>query len=532
MIRLSYIPRWTIIKHLRLTHYYVPKAVNSIRFNSYNNKPQLDFSPPKREQNEIDPLNINDLFPDPNQNLDKKAKNEVNANEEINLSASKTKEFERESLLSDIDSYVQEYPISEEESNSRSKEKKESDVLNEFLKDHDREEVQESEIKKQDNDEFSNLLSSLNLGDSFSASNEDSTGDFEKLSEMTKEHILNRKDKANDADDFKLVDVDKNDENIFDISFLDVKEPSDNSNKVINEEKNLFQNIFNSYIEPNNEDERSQLMQNLRDSVNISKNQIDDILKSTTESQPKLSNVSVRLKDELFTKTKDALNPTIEHLLTSQDLNSPKLLVKYLKGIFGEWFDRNEKAQNDNKVFEEVYLNKLLRKSNKFGEKHDTFINSIYIQSMEEPGKPILNVFTLPIIFNAILNILSMKYHDGQLALSLFNFLKKDINLYTVCCNQQTYNEILRTQWVYYGKSNLYGIEMIYIEMLNNGFPGDIITFNILKQIILDYHKLKMGQSDLSESKLPIWTKEDDKRVENLERKLSNLADVLKTLGM
>ncbi|ODV69075.1 hypothetical protein HYPBUDRAFT_152264 [Hyphopichia burtonii NRRL Y-1933] len=99
--------------------------------------------------------------------------------------------------------------------------------------------------------------------------------------------------------------------------------------------------------------------------------------------------------------------------------------------------------------------------------------------------------------------------------------------------NQQTYNEILRTYWIYFGKSNLYGIEMIFTEMRNNGFEGDLMTVNIVKQILIDYYNLKLGKNDNlhlelnSDIKVPIWTIEDDARANNLQRQIQHLASSL-----
>lgn len=475
--------------------------------------------------NESDPLNIDELFPDLyNESRETPEMDEPiskNRNFSSKMDDQNIKPFEKESLLADIDTYVDESSDNRDIDPS-AKEKSEFEILNEFINDHNDSQLTDGRTADT-GDEFNDLLSSLKM-DEDSQGNKETTG-FENLGEMTKERLLK---KRYEADEFNLIDVDKNDENIFDISFLDGDKNRNNEKKVIEEEKELFQNIFNSYIRPSDQDEQSQLLQNLRNSVNISKNQIDDILKSSTSNRYKLTNVSGRLKDELFSKASDALKPTIDYLQMSPDLNSSALLTQYLRTVFQNWFEIIRRSKDDKSILEDIYLDKLLRRTTKFGDKHSKFIDFISTQSIENPSNPPLNVFTLPIIFNAVLNTVTMKYHDGQLAMTLFNFLKKDINLYTVCCNQQTYNEILRAQWLFYGKSNLYGIEIIYIEMLNNGFSGDLKTFNILKQIIIDYHSLKMGQSSLNCSKLPIWSKEDDKRIENLERKLTTLANILK----
>jgi len=542
MFRLIYLPRGLKQVQPKIIYGGNSYIIRSVRLYNSGNKSNQEFQKVQGNSNqESDPLNIDELFPDISRNAyeisntEKNNENDNLNNERPELFAPQNKparedkelhSFERDSLLSDIDTYVEDKNGSSEEAiDISTEEKSEFDILNDFLNDHEKKQDEIIATKK-DNDDFNDLLTSLNLDDG-STKRDEELLNFDKLSEMTKDHLTSKKNKTQ-TEEFNPIDVDKNDENVFDLSFLDMNKTNDKEKKIIEEEKQLFQNIFNSYIKPTDKDEQSELLQNLRDSVNISKNQINDILSSSTSARKNLPNVSGRLKDELFTKTRDALKPTLEYIYTSSDLSTSNSLTQYLRTVFADWFEIVEKAQTDKAVFEDIYRNKLLKKSTKFDEKHDEFINSVYVQSTENPSNPILNVVTLPIIFNSILNTIAMKYQDGQLALSLFNFLKKDINLYTVCCNQQTYNEILRIQWLFYGKSNLYGIELIFIEMLNNGFSGDLMTFNILKQIIIDYHNLKMGQSSLNDAKLPIWSKEDDKRVENLERKLGTLANVLK----
>lgn len=178
------------------------------------------------------------------------------------------------------------------------------------------------------------------------------------------------------------------------------------------------------------------------------------------------------------------------------------------------------------------YLIDEINNSSEITEVHIKLMETIHKSSKKTPNSPILNILTLPTIFNQIIETTAYKFYDGQLALSLFNILKRDVRLYTFACNQETFNQVLKLYWIFNGKSSLYNIEMIYLEMINNGFNGDVTTFNILKQIVIDYYKLKMGTSIINESsKLPIWCKEDDKRASSLEHKLYKLASRLRSEG-
>ncbi|CUM68396.1 uncharacterized protein PRCAT00006119001 [Priceomyces carsonii] len=333
------------------------------------------------------------------------------------------------------------------------------------------------------------LLASLKLDEDLV--NEESNN--EKLSNMTKKHFASSN---KEVSTYNKEDTDKG-------RFTD--KPSDKN--IVEEERRLFQNIFESYMKPLEQDNSKNQFFKLKDTVKITDRAIEKLVDTNQRNKYDLDSVSSDLKKDLFNKSKAALGPSIDYV---GKIDSIDELFGFLRRIFKDW--RKEEDKHD--------IQLLLEENN-----NNRFTNEIAARSESQPDLPILNAFTLPIIFNKVLHDLSFKFKDGQAALTLFNLLKKDINLYTIVCNQQTYNEILRTQWIYTGKSNLYAIEMTYIEMLNNGFTGDKVTFNILKSIILDYYNLKMANSNLNKvSRLPIWTGEDDKRVRNLEGKLENLA--------
>jgi hypothetical protein len=315
--------------------------------------------------------------------------------------------------------------------------------------------------------------------------------------------------------DLTDIDIDKSDETVFDMDFLKNKD-ADATSKVHEQEKLMFQNIFNTYVTSSPTTERrndgfSRMKQALNSAGSL-------VVRNASNE---LANVSQSFRNEMFAKTKDAMAPTINYL---DSMNNVDEAVDYFEVITKQWLA----TVSDKLKVSKIFLSGLLKNTTKLSKKHETVLEEIRQSSTNTPNLPILNVFTFPIIFNKLLETVAYKLQDGQLAITLFNLLKKDLNLYSSACNQDTYNEILKLQWIYYGKNSLYNVEMIYLEMINNGFGGDLRTFHILKQIIVDYHQLKMAKSQINyKSGLPIWSREDDKRVQTLEWKLTQLHKTL-----
>lgn len=320
------------------------------------------------------------------------------------------------------------------------------------------------------------------------------------------------------------IDLDHNDE----VSYrLDVPVDQQPSAEVVQEEKNLFKNIFSTFLQPT-EDESIKLraedniLWNLKDSLKKSQDKFNSL--EIKQKLAEFNKISDLLKGLVFQRTEVALSDTVNYIDT--ELVTLEQQLAFLKDTYGRWCESLEAAKSDTYVHEQTYLGHVLRLTGpRFMRELSDLVRTIRERSEESPKKPQLNVFTMPVIFNHVLRNLGYRLYAGQVALSVFNLLKKDLNVYSTIINQQTYNEVLKMYWLYQGKANLYGIEMIYIEMLNNGFTGDVVTFNVLKQIIVDYHTLKLGKG---ESGLPLWTREDDKRVHSLELKLSRLATQLK----
>lgn len=348
------------------------------------------------------------------------------------------------------------------------------------------------------------------------------------LDTITDDSTSNTKPEDCDYGISSRIDIDKDDENVFGMDFLSIDKEKDFKD-ITRREREMFQKVFDTYRDvPLQEEQKAKLMKDLMESVNIAQGESKKITSESSQSRRRLTEVSERLRDTLFVKVGQALHPTVDYITSSRELETGAELIDYLKSIFIEWNKQVQKAKELKESFEKIYLTRMLDNSTKFNDDHHEFITSVHNKSLKSPSSPVLNVFTMPVIFNTVITTLAWKMQAGQLAMSLFNILKKDINLYTVCCNQQTYNEILKIQWIYFGKLNLYNVEISFMEMQNNGFMGDIVTFKILKQVIMEYHHLKMGNSHLNPYNFPVWSKEDNNRADNLERKLVSLGKSLK----
>ena len=331
-----------------------------------------------------------------------------------------------------------------------------------------------SNAEGEEEDEITKLLNSLDLQDDI---------EYDKL-----EH----------KQDYSPVNIDESD--VIDQQLF---KTNDSNNDVITKEKDLLQDILKSY--QNIDEEKS----------NSEKKIFDNLTQYYTGS--KLSNQFYQ--DTLFKRVTESLSSTLDYIDSSKGKHE---VVHKLNTIINQ-LNNEQISVNDRQGF---FLTSLL-KHKKITNDHENLFEEMELQSKISPANPKLNVLSLPSLFNQCLKTLHTKFSDGALCLTLFNYLKKDLNLYSVCCNQDTYNEILKTYWVFQGKSNIYAIENLYIEMTNNGFQGNLTTFNILKQIIVDYYDLKMGNSPLYSTNLPIWTQEDDSRIESLESSLNKLAKTL-----
>lgn len=287
---------------------------------------------------------------------------------------------------------------------------------------------------------------------------------------------------------------------------------------VLADEKELFEKIFATYSQPDAslgavDKLQNQVLANLQESFSTVNKSVDPV--ALVQS---FENLSERESTTIEKNTHEALEHTLKYI---EELATREDVVGFARGVF----DGFQHGAFREKSF---YLHKRKRESSKaYLARHKELSDSTKAQSEATPEKPVLNVFTMPVLFNKVISVLCTKHYDGALALTLFNLVKEDLNLYTVVCNQRTYNEILKVYWVFFGKRSLCEIELVVVEMMNNGFAGDNHTFVILKEILSTYYSMKMGQSSYNPGGIRIWSKEDEKRARNLMQKLTVLGKQL-----
>lgn len=287
----------------------------------------------------------------------------------------------------------------------------------------------------------------------------------------------------------------------------DAPEPVEDSDS-IQKEKSLFDEIFARYSTENTEKQKEQWRFDLSDQV------LSTLQESFSKaSSTKATSVSTE-EQELEKMAASALMKTTEYvsgIKSSQDLMlfCQTLFLRYTN----EDFDKST-----------FYLRKQRHESSSdFAERQKEVCRAIEANSNEFPENPVLTSQTMPIIFNSILETFMTKYYDAASALTLFNLAKEDLALYTVVCNQTTYNKMLVAYWIFYGKASLYEVELLVVEMMNNGFNGDLETFAILKEILMSYHTIRMGKTIYNPNGMPIWSREDEKRAANLGTKLQKI---------
>lgn len=273
----------------------------------------------------------------------------------------------------------------------------------------------------------------------------------------------------------------------------------------IQKEKSLFDEIFAKYSTENTEKQKEHWKFDLTDQV------LSTLQESFSNAKTSSISGFVTEEQEVEKMTASALNETTEHISA---LNSSRELMQFSYNLFqrykNEDYDKNSfyiKKQRNESSFEFLDRQNLLRQA-------------VEEKSIQDPENPLLTSETMPIIFNSVLETLISKHYDAASALTLFNLAKEDLALYTVLCNQSTYNKMLKVYWIFYGKASLYEVELQVVEMMNNGFKGDIETFAILKEILMSYHTIRMGKTIYNPGGLPLWSREDEKRAVNLGMKL------------
>ncbi|CAH6719142.1 hypothetical protein CLIB1444_02S01882 [[Candida] jaroonii] len=251
----------------------------------------------------------------------------------------------------------------------------------------------------------------------------------------------------------------------------------------INQEKEFFKDLFSSLDESYN----------------------------NTQKSPRSFGVNLgsEFEKQLNEKLKNILEPTLNEINQVKTKNEMILLLNsYVNEINFDTAiidnDKKPRIEDYQSIFDDISEN--------------------YTQN----GKVLLNNLTIPVILNEFLKISNTKFNDGQLTLTIFNYVKINLKLFIVACNQDTYNEIIKTIWIYMGKSSINEIDSTVTEMLNNGFSGNLDTFNILNKILLDYYEVKEGKFRLFDTNLPIWNKYDEKRVKSLEEKRTHISNIIR----
>lgn len=345
------------------------------------------------------------------------------------------------------------------------------------------------------------------------------SSDKDLLDDIFADLVFDNQSGANELDKLFLdvsssnsmtIDLDKTTEDLFD------RDTAKRGRSSVLEEQKLFQTIFETYSQSGSAADRSdkleeQVLYNLQESFNTAR--------SAPLKTPKHDKISQPAMKKIHANVRAALAPTLDLL----DASASKL---ELLAFLNHTVSRYHAMDRDNDNFY-VYKAKSERMP-AYEARCERMCQNIGQQGAENAREPVLNVFTMPILFNHVLRVLSVKLYDGQLALTLFHTLKKNIDLYTVVCNQQTYNEIMKIYWVYMGKASLCEVELVFLEMQNNGFLGDLATFSILKEILATYHSMRMGKTVYNPGGVPIWCQEDERRAKNLGNKLRALGHSLR----
>lgn len=235
-----------------------------------------------------------------------------------------------------------------------------------------------------------------------------------------------------------------------------------------------------------------------------------------------VQSLDLDLRQKLYEKCEAALIPTLAVIGRLQ--SSPEVYQLY-NSILKRVATDLKSAKKDQSLNDRFYLRDVFLESNMSGwsELHEDVIERVRAKSSADPLNIDFNIITLPIITNHVFKKLGYQLFNGQLAISLFNKLKVDIHLYTLCCNQQTYNEILRTIWVYNGNIDLFEFEKVYTEMKFLGYSGNFVTYNILKTVIDEYNALLNGNSIFNEYGSKVLTRDDNARITFLTKEFHKL---------
>ena len=231
----------------------------------------------------------------------------------------------------------------------------------------------------------------------------------------------------------------------------------------------------------------------------------------------RVQGTTLKVYEELESKSKDALGPTLDFI--DNELKNSREVNEYYLSLLKNASVQIDKARDKRNLNEQVYLRLVLALDRKqWSDQHQSVVDQIAKQSLLSPKDPVLNAISLPIITNHILKILGFRFFNGELLMSLFHLLKENVYLHTLCCNQETYNQVLKICWIYYGSVDLLQFEKVFVEMKFMGFPGDVSTCNILKVVIDQYNAMARGKSVLNKFGARVFTKDDNARIDFFTR--------------
>ncbi|KAG5421177.1 hypothetical protein I9W82_000267 [Candida metapsilosis] len=246
------------------------------------------------------------------------------------------------------------------------------------------------------------------------------------------------------------------------------------------------------------------------------------------QSRITVQSLDLELREKLYERCEAALIPTLTII---DNLQSSLEVYQFYTKILNRVVAEIKNAKKDHTLNDGFYLRNVFLETNsgEWDELHDGVIEKVRAASASDAVNFECNILTLPIITNHVFKKLAFRMYNGSLVITLFNKLKEDVHLYTSCCNQQTYNEVLRTIWVYNGNIDLSEFEKVYTEMKFLGYNGDFVTYNILKTVIDEYNALSSGNSVFNRYGSKILTRDDNSRVafltkefHKLQKRLSN----------
>ncbi|KAI5968736.1 hypothetical protein CANMA_002172 [Candida margitis] len=240
------------------------------------------------------------------------------------------------------------------------------------------------------------------------------------------------------------------------------------------------------------------------------------------QSRITIQSLDLDLREMLYQKCEAAL---IQTLTIIDSLQSSAEVYRFYNEVLLSVVDQLKNAKKDRSLNDRFYLRNVFLESNRheWTELHNNVVERIRETTAADAANFEFNIITLPIITNHVFKKLGYQLFNGDLMFTLFNKLKENVHLYTLCCNQKTYNEILRAIWVYNGNIDLFEFEKVYTEMKFLGYSGDFVTYNILKMVIDEYNAMSNGNSFFNKYGSKVLTRDDNARIAFLTKEFYKL---------